>query len=57
MTYETEKYSDNGEFAMLLDLYQKALSGETVGGDFSRLDETVYQSLLATYPGSEAAVY
>lgn len=55
MTYESEKYSDNSEFALLLDLYQKTLSGQTAGGDFSRLDEIVYQSLLTTYPGSEAA--
>ncbi len=57
MTYESEKYSDSGEFALLLDLYQKTLTGETVGGDFSRLDEIIYQSLLNTYPGSESAVY
>lgn len=55
MTYESEKYVDEGEFALLLDLYQKTVSGETAGGDFSRLDEIIYHSLLATYPASEAA--
>ena len=53
MTYDAEKYSETGEFGLLLDLCQKTLSGETAGGDFSRLDEIVYHSLLATYPGDE----
>lgn len=53
MTYETEKNEDSVEFALLLDLCQRTVRGQTADGDFSRLDEIVYERLLSTYPGSE----
>lgn len=53
MTYETEKNEDAKEFALLLELCQRTVRGQTADGDFSRLDETVYERLLSTYPGSD----
>ena len=53
MTQEPEKNEDAKEFALLLDLCQRTVRGQTADGDFSRLDEIVYKRLLSTYPGSD----
>ncbi len=55
MTYGTEKNEDTAEFALLLDLCQRTVRGQTADGDFSRLDEIVYERLLSTYPGNGEA--